>query len=41
MIANIINVDWNAAADEMKDSLWYRQTPGRCERLATIVRDHG
>ena len=41
MIANIINGDWNAAADEMKDSLWYRQTPGRCERLATIVRDHG
>ena len=28
-------------ADEMKDSLWYRQTPGRCEELAQIVREHG
>lgn len=25
--------DWNRAADEMKDSQWFRETPARCERL--------
>ena len=39
IIANMINKDWEGAADEMKDSLWYRQTPQRCERLASIVRN--
>jgi len=33
--------NWKGASEEMKDSLWYRQTPGRCERLAQIVREHG
>ena len=41
MIANMKDSNWKEAADEMKNSLWYRQTPGRCERLATIVREHG
>lgn len=25
--------DWNCAASEMRDSLWYKQTPARVERL--------
>ena len=37
MIANMKEAKWEAAAEEMKDSLWYRQTPGRCDRLAAIV----
>ena len=41
MLANMKEKDWKGAADEMKDSLWYRQTPGRCEELAQIVREHG
>ena len=41
MIANMKEKDWAGASEEMKDSLWYRQTPGRCERLAQIVREHG
>jgi GH24 family phage-related lysozyme (muramidase) len=41
MIANMKDKNWKGAAEEMKDSLWYRQTPGRCERMATIVREHG
>jgi hypothetical protein len=41
MIANMKEKNWKGAADEMKDSLWYRQTPGRCERLSQIVREHG
>ena len=40
-IANMQDKNWKGAADEMKDSLWYRQTPGRCEELAQIVREHG
>ena len=41
MIANMKEKNWAKASDEMKDSLWYRQTPGRCERLAQIVAEHG
>ena len=41
MIANMKEKNWAKASDEMKDSLWYRQTPGRCERLAQIGREHG
>ena len=41
MIANMKEKNWKGASEEMKDSLWYRQTPGRCERLAQIVREHG
>ena len=37
----LLDGDIETAQAEMKDSLWYRQTPGRCERLATIVSDHG
>tara|TARA_R100001594_G_scaffold99467_1_gene133967 strand:+ start:1054 stop:1467 length:414 start_codon:yes stop_codon:yes gene_type:complete len=37
MIGNLKKRDWSSAANEMKDSLWYRQTTSRCERLAQIV----
>ena len=40
-IANMKDHNWKVAADEMLDSKWHRQTPGRSERLATIVREHG
>ena len=30
--------NWSSAADEMLDSTWARQTPGRAESLADIVR---
>ncbi len=30
--------DWNAAADEMIDSAWYRQVPNRAKRLVTRMR---
>lgn len=30
--------DWNAAADEMVDSRWYRQVPNRAERLVERMR---
>jgi|TARA_B110000196_G_C20814278_1_gene506173 lysozyme len=33
--------DWNAAADEMVDSAWYRQVPNRAERLVTRMRNVG
>jgi lysozyme len=41
MIANMKEKNWQLAANEMKDSLWYRQTKSRCEQLAQIVADHG
>ena len=31
--------DWNAAADEMVDSRWYRQVGARAERLANRMRE--
>ena len=31
--------DWNAAADEMVDSAWYRQVPNRAERLVERMRN--
>ena len=31
--------DWNAAADEMVDSAWYRQVPNRAERLVKRMRN--
>jgi GH24 family phage-related lysozyme (muramidase) len=40
MIANMKAKNWKGAADEMKDSLWYRQTKTRCEKLASIVLEH-
>jgi len=30
--------DWNAAADEMVDSGWYRQVTNRADRLVARVR---
>ena len=39
MIANMQDKNWKGAAEEMKDSKWYRQTKNRCERLAKIVED--
>ena len=30
--------DWNAAADEMVDSRWYRQVPNRAKRLVERMR---
>ena len=30
--------DWNAAADEMVDSAWYRQVTNRAERLVVRMR---
>ena len=30
--------DWNAAADEMVDSAWYRQVTNRADRLVARVR---
>ena len=32
------NKDYERAADEMLDSAWYRQTPGRCQDLSNIIR---
>ena len=34
MINNIINKDYKKAAEEMRDSRWYRQVTNRAERLA-------
>ena len=31
--------DWNAAADEMVDSLWYRQVTNRANRLVERMRN--
>jgi lysozyme len=31
--------DWNAAADEMVDSRWYKQVTNRAERLVQRMRD--
>ena len=31
--------DWNAAADEMVDSAWYRQVTNRAERLVNRMRE--
>ena len=31
--------DWNAAADEMVDSAWYRQVTNRAERLVERMRN--
>ena len=30
--------DWNAAANEMVDSAWYRQVTNRADRLVTRMR---
>jgi lysozyme len=38
MIEALGRFDYEAAADEMLDSNWHKQTPERCERMATIMR---
>lgn len=30
--------DYGAAGDEMENSSWHRQTPERCERMASVMR---
>ena len=40
-IANMKDKNWKAAAAEMLDSRWAKQTPNRANRLADIVREHG
>ena len=37
-IAAVNEGDWNRAADEMVDSLWYKQVKGRAERLVARMR---
>ena len=41
MIANMKDINWKGAAEEMLDSLWAKQTPERANRLADIIREHG
>lgn len=36
--AALENQDYDEAAEEMKDSKWHQQTPGRCAMLAEIMR---
>jgi lysozyme len=36
-LAALQRKDWAKAAAEMKDSAWFKQTPGRVERLAGII----
>jgi lysozyme len=38
MLAAIEAEDFSTAADEMLSSLWARQTPGRAEQLARMMR---
>ena len=37
-IAAVKNQDWDRAADEMKDSRWYKQTTARAERLISRIQ---
>lgn len=38
MKAGIDSQDWNKAADEMVDSVWYRQVTSRADRLVNRMR---
>lgn len=38
MVDALARGDYEAAADEMLDSNWRKQTPERCERMAQIMR---
>tara|TARA_Y100000310_G_C20031075_1_gene511822 strand:- start:42 stop:458 length:417 start_codon:yes stop_codon:yes gene_type:complete len=40
-IAHMKDKHWKAAADEMLDSKWAKQTLNRANLLADIVREHG
>jgi hypothetical protein len=37
MIAAVEDCDWAKMADEMEDSMWFKQTPNRAQRLITRV----
>ncbi|ECO0585165.1 glycoside hydrolase family protein [Salmonella enterica subsp. diarizonae] len=37
MFVAITGQDWNNAADEMRRSIWAKQTPERAERHATVI----
>ncbi len=37
-LAHLAKADYSAAADEMLDSLWAKQTPGRAHALADRIR---
>jgi len=37
-IAAVKDEDWTRAADEMKDSRWYKQTTARAERLISRIQ---
>jgi lysozyme len=39
MKAGVDARDWQQAADEMVDSVWYRQVPNRAERLVKRMRE--
>ena len=38
MKRGVVARDWNAAADEMVDSAWYRQVTNRADRLVERIR---
>lgn len=38
MLDALARTDYEAAADEMLDSSWHKQTPERCERMAQVMR---
>ena len=39
MKSGVSRRDWNAAADEMVDSIWYRQVTNRANRLVERMRN--
>jgi lysozyme len=39
MKAAIDSRDWEQAANEAKDSLWYRQVGPRAERIVSAIRE--
>lgn len=41
MIAALVDMDYERAADEMLNSQWHIQTPVRCEQLAKRMRTGG
>ena len=38
MIVAILKEDWNEASVQMLDSRWFKQTPNRVERMATMMK---
>ncbi|EDE9140646.1 lysozyme, partial [Salmonella enterica] len=37
MLMAITELEWNNAADEMRRSIWAKQTPKRAERHAAVI----